>query len=206
MPATAATRRHLLAAAAALGGQAWAAGPVWAQPSRTRVRLETAKGVIVVELADDKAPVTVANFLRYVDAGRMNSAVFYRASRAPGSTTVGLIEAGVRDPAKLFPPIAHESTLVTGLKHLDGTLSMARFAPGTATSDFSILCGDAPYLDADPKAPGDNAGYAAFGQVTEGMEVARAILALPTTSSATAPGMQGEILDPPVGILSARRV
>ena len=206
MPATAPTRRHLLAAAAALGGQAWAAGPVWAQPARTRVRLETAKGVIVVELADDKAPITVANFLRYVDAGRMNSAVFYRASRAPGSTTVGLIEAGVKDPAKLFPPIAHESTLITGLRRLDGTLSMARFAPGTATSDFSVICGDAPYLDADPKLPGDNAGYAAFGRVTEGMDVARAILALPTTSSATAPGMQGEILDPPVRIISARRI
>jgi len=201
MTATAATRRHVIAAAAAL-----AAGPVWAQTARTRVRLETDKGVIVAELADDKAPLTVANFLHYVDTGRMDGAVFYRASRAPGSTTVGLVEAGVKDPAKLFPPIAHESTLDTGLRHSDGTLSMARFAPGTATSDFSILCGDAPYLDADPKLPGDNAGYAAFGQVLEGMDVARAILALPTTTSASAPGMAGEILDPPVKILSARRV
>jgi peptidyl-prolyl cis-trans isomerase A (cyclophilin A) len=196
-----ATRRHILAATAAL-----VASPAWAQPARTRVRLETDKGVILAELADDKAPITVANFLRYVDSGRMDAAVFYRASRASGSTTVGLVEAGVRDPTKLYPPIAHESTLVTGLRHLDGTLSMARFAPGTATSDFSVICGDAPYLDADPKAPGDNAGYAAFGRVIEGMDVARAILALPTTSSATAPGMQGEILDPPVKILSARRV
>jgi peptidyl-prolyl cis-trans isomerase A (cyclophilin A) len=196
-----ATRRHLLAAAAA-----FTATRAWAQGARTRVRLETDRGVILAELADDKAPVTVANFLRYVDAGRMDAAVFYRASRAPGSTTVGLIEAGVRDPAKLYPPIAHESTLVTGLRHLDGTLSMARFAPGTATSDFSILCGDAPYLDADPKAPGDNAGYAAFGRVLEGMDVARAILALPTTSSKDAPGMQGEILDPPVKFISVRRV
>src|SRR5689334_22674666 len=141
MPATPFTRRHLLAAAAAL-----AAGPALAQAARTRVRLETDKGVIVAELADDKAPITVANFLRYVDTGRMDGAVFYRASRAPGAPTVGLIEAGVKDPVKLFPPIAHESTLTTGLKHLDGTLSMARFAPGTATSDFSICCGDAPYL------------------------------------------------------------
>ena len=201
MPAPTATRRHLLAAAALL-----AAGPAWAQPSRTRVRLETAKGVILVELADDKAPVTVANFLHYVDTGRMDAAVFYRASRAPGAPTVGLIEAGVKDPAKLFPPIAHESTLMTGLRHLDGTLSMARFAPGTATSDFSIVCGDAPYLDARPQDPGDNLGYAAFGQVIEGMDVARAILAMPTTSSATAPGMEGEIIDPPVKFLSARRV
>ena len=201
MLATAATRRHLLAATAAL-----AAGPVLAQPARTRVRLETEKGVTVVELADDKAPITVANFLRYVDTGRMDGAVFFRASRAPGSTTVGLVQAGVKDPAKLFPPIAHESTLDTGLKHLDGTLSMARFAPGTAAADFSIMCGDAPYLDADPTQPGDNLGYAAFGQVIEGMEVARAILAMPTTGVAQNPAMQGQILDPPVKILSARRV
>jgi len=201
MPVTLATRRHLLAAAAAL-----TAGRAWAQPARTRVRLQTDKGVIVVELADDKAPITVANFLRYVDSGRMDGAVFYRASRAPGTPTVGLIEAGVKDPAKLFPPIAHESTLATGLKHLDGTLSMARFAPGTATSDFSICCGDAPYLDAHPELPGDNVGYAAFGQVTEGMDVARAILAMPTTGAAANPAMQGEVIDPPVNIPSARRL
>ena len=200
MGPTAATRRQLLAAAAAL-----AARPAWAQPARTRVRLQTEKGAIVVELADDKAPITVANFLHYVDTGRMDAAVFYRASRAPGAPTVGLVEAGVKDPTKLFPPIAHESTTVTGLKHLDGTLSMARFAPGSATSDFSICCGDAPYLDAHPEAPGDNLGYAAFGQVVEGMEVARAILALPTTGAALNPAMQGQMIDPPVRILSARR-
>jgi peptidyl-prolyl cis-trans isomerase A (cyclophilin A) len=193
-------RRQLLAAAAAL-----AARPAWAQAARTRVRLQTDKGVIVVELADDKAPITVANFLRYVDTGRMNGAAFYRASRAPGAPTVGIIEGGVKDPAKLFPPIAHESTLTTGLKHLDGTLSMARFAPGTAAADFTICCGDAPYLDAHPDQPGDNVGYAAFGQVTDGMDVARTILAMPTTGSADNPAMKGEIIDPPVRIVSVRR-
>ena len=201
MPAAILTRRHLLAAAGAL-----AAGPVRAQAARTRVRLETDKGVIVAELADDKAPITVANFLRYVDSGRMNTAVFYRASHAPGAPEIGIVEAGVKDPAKLYPPIAHESTTATGLRHLDGTLSMARFAVGTAASDFSICCGDAPYLDADPNLPGDNLGYAAFGQVIEGMEVARAILAMPATGSALNPEMKGEIIDPPVRIVSARRV
>ena len=201
MPAPVLTRRHLIAAAGIL-----AAGPVRAQAVRTRVRHETEKGVIVAELADDTAPITVANFLRYVDTGNMNGAVFYRASHAPGVPTLGFIEAGQKDPRKLFPPIAHESTATTGLKHLDGTLSMARFAPGTATSDFSILCGDAPYMDAHPEAPGDNQGYAAFGQVIEGMEVARAILTLPTTGVAENPAMQGQILEPPVRIISARRV
>jgi peptidyl-prolyl cis-trans isomerase A (cyclophilin A) len=198
---SATTRRRLLAAAAAL-----AATPAFAQAARPRVRLETDKGVIVVELAADKAPVTAANFLRYVDTGRMDGGEFYRASRAPGAPTVGIIEGGMKDPAKLFPPIAHESTQTTGLKHLDGTLSMARFAPGTAAADFTICCGDAPYLDAHPEQPGDNAGFAAFGQVVEGMDVARAILAMPTTGKAANPAMQGEIIDPPVKIVSARRV
>jgi peptidyl-prolyl cis-trans isomerase A (cyclophilin A) len=204
MPAPATTRRSFLAAAAAL-----ATRPARAQAVRTRVRLETDKGVIVVELADDRAPVTVANFLRYVDAGRMGpagGAVFYRAVHAPGAPMVGLVEAGVKAPGMLFPPIAHEATTTTGLKHLDGALSMARFAPGTAQSDFSICCGDAPYLDANPQAPGDNLGYAAFGQVVEGMDVARAILALPTTGVAENPAMQGQIIDPPVRIVGARRV
>ena len=160
----------------------------------------------MVELADEKAPVTVANFLRYVETRRMDGAVFYRASRAPGAPTIGLIEAGVKDPRKLFPPIAHESTTATGLRHLDGALSMARFAPGTAVSDFTICCGDAPYLDAHPDAPGDNLGYAVFGQVVEGMDVVRAILAMPTTGVADNPVMQGQIIDPPVKIVTARRV
>lgn len=198
MPAI--TRRLVLSAAAA-----FSAGPAWAQPVRTRVRLETDKGVILVELADDRAPITAANFLRYVDSGRMTAAVFYRASRAEGAPQIGFIEGGVKDPAKLYPPIAHESTATTGLKHLDGTLSMARFAPGSAQSDFSILCGDAPHMDADPQAEGDNLGYAAFGQVIEGMEVVRAIHALPTGGAAQNAVMTGEIIDPPVRILSARR-
>jgi peptidyl-prolyl cis-trans isomerase A (cyclophilin A) len=195
------TRRHLLAAAAAL-----AASPAFAQPVRTRVRLQTDKGDILVELADDKAPITVANFLRYVDSGRMTAAVFYRASRADGAPDIGFIEAGVKDPAKLYPSIAHESTTATGLRHLDGTLSMARFAPGSAQSDFSILCGDAPHMDAHPEAEGDNLGYAAFGQVIEGMDVVRAIHALPTGGAALNAVMQGEIIDPPVRIAGARRV
>jgi peptidyl-prolyl cis-trans isomerase A (cyclophilin A) len=201
MPARPFTRRHVLAATAAL-----TAAPAWAQPVRTRVRLQTDKGVILAELADDKAPITVANFLRYVDSGHMDGAVFYRASKASNAPEVGFIEAGVKDPKKLYPPIAHESTLTTGLKHVDGTLTMARFAPGTAQSDFSIICVEAPQMDAHPDWPGDNAGYAAFGQVVEGMDVVRTILALPTGGPAQNPEMAGEMLNPPVVILAARRV
>jgi len=211
MRAISITRRHLLAAAAALGaGPAWAqpapAQPVPAQPARPRVRLQIEKGAIVLELAIDKAPVTTANYLRYVDARRYDGTAFFRASQAPGAPEVGFIQAGIKNAAKLYPPIKHESTLQTGLKHVDGTISMARLGLGTARSDFTIICGPASHMDANPAASGDNAGYAAFGQVVEGMEVVRAILAAPTGGPAPTPIMAGQILNPPVKILSARRV
>jgi peptidyl-prolyl cis-trans isomerase A (cyclophilin A) len=197
-------RRHVLAGAGAV-----AAGPVFAQTptANPKVMVLTDRGLIVLTLEQAKAPITVANFLRYVDSGRYDGASFYRASRAPGAPTIGIIEGGLQnDPAKLMKPIAHESTLTTGLAHLDGTLSMARDAPGTATADFFVCVGPASYLDANPAAPGDNAGYAAFGAVVEGMDIVRAILALPTTGVARNPTMQGQILDPPVVIQSMRRL
>jgi len=202
------TRRTLLAraggvlAASALPALARAQAP----DDRIRVLISTDKGDILAALDLRKAPITCANFLRYVDAARYDGSSFYRASRAPGAPDTGLIEGGIDDDArKLYPPIAHESTTTTGLKHLDGTLSMARDAPGTAASDFFVCVGPAAYLDANPSAPGDNLGYAAFGQVISGMEVARAILALPTTGAARNPAMQGQMIDPPVRILSMRR-
>ena len=210
MPATSTTRRRLLAAAAALGAGPALTRPAWAQPApvqpqRPRVRLQTAMGAVVLELAADKAPATVANYLRYVDARRYDGTAFFRASQAPGAPDVGFIQAGIKTAAKLFPPIKHESTLQTGLKHVDGTVSMARLEPGSARSDFTVVCGAAPQMDANPAAPGDNLGYAAFGQVVEGMDVVRAILAAPKGGPAPTPVMQGQMLDPPVRILSARR-
>lgn len=186
-----------------------AAGRAGAQEAvgDTRVAVQTDRGLIVLKLAPDRAPITVANFLRYVDTGRFDRSSVYRASRAPGAPGVGLIEGGLQnDPARLLPPIAHESTLVTGLAHKDGTISMARAALGSATADFFICSGEAKYLDANPSASGDNAGYAAFGQVVEGMDVVRTILGLPTPGVARNPLMQGQILDPPVAILSMKRV
>jgi peptidyl-prolyl cis-trans isomerase A (cyclophilin A) len=193
-------RRDLIVGASVL-----MAGPAFAQ-AKPRVAVQTGKGLIVLELEAAKAPITVANFLRYVRTGRYDGASFYRASRAPGAPTVGIIEGGLQnDPAKLLPPIAHESTTVTGLAHVDGTISMARDAPGTATADFFICCGEASYLDARPAAAGDNAGYAAFGTVIEGLDVARVILALPTPGKALNPAMQGQMLDPPIPIVSMKR-
>jgi peptidyl-prolyl cis-trans isomerase A (cyclophilin A) len=195
-------RRTLVAAVAV-----FAAAPPLARASaaRPKVTMTTGQGVITLELAADEAPITAANFLRYVDARRFDGSSFYRALRT-GEPGAGLIEGGLQnDPARLFAPIAHESTAQTGLSHLDGTISMARYGPGTATADFFICGGPAPYLDANPAAAGDHLGYAAFGQVTQGMDVVRAILALPTNGVARNPAMKGQMLSPPVPIVTMRR-
>lgn len=196
-------RRDVLA-----GAGAFAAAPAFAQvpAAPVRVSLSTGQGLIVLALDLDEAPITAGNFLRYVDARRYDGATIYRASHPPGSADYGLIQGGLQnDPAKIFKPIAHESTTKTGLRHRDGTISIARRAQGSATSDFFICVGEAGYLDADPTQPGDNAGFAAFGQVIEGMDVVRKILTLPTSATAGGAEMKGEMLKPPVPILSARR-
>ena len=174
---------------------------------RVRVALTTGAGVITLELAADKAPITAANFLRYVDQKRFDGASFYRAMKNAGAPQTGLVQGGLQNnPAKTLPPIAHESTAATGLSHKDGAISMARYAPGTAASEFFICVGDQPYLDADPSAPGDNLGFAAFGRVAQGMDVARKILASPVSATAGEGAMRGQMLEPPVAIVSARRV
>jgi len=205
-------RRDLLAvaltlvAAPALAQTAPTPLPAPAAPRTVRVNVETGQGVIVIELYVDQAPITTANFLRYVDQKRYDGATFFRASRSPGPVDYGLIQGGLQgDPARVLKPIAHEPTTQTGIKHTDGVVSIARNAPGTATSDFFICVGDAPYLDADPAAPGDNAGFAAFGKVVEGMDVVHRIINLPTPGVAVNPVMKGQILGPPVPILKARR-
>jgi peptidyl-prolyl cis-trans isomerase A (cyclophilin A) len=172
------------------------------------VKLHTPDGDIVVELYADKAPITVKNFLHYVDTKKLDGATFYRSSTPQGQTTFdyGILQGGLgTDPKKLYPPIAHESTIKTGLSHTDGTISMTRWAPGTATANFSICVGDQTYLDADPKDPKANPGYAAFGKVVEGMDVVKKILAEPRDPNKGEGVMKGEMLKKPVPILTARR-
>jgi peptidyl-prolyl cis-trans isomerase A (cyclophilin A) len=178
-------------------------------PDRPRVALTTSQGRIVIELYTDKAPITAKNFLRYVDAKRFDGATFYRASKPKGYTAddYGIVQGGLQnDPARLYPPIAHEPTTKTGLKHVNGAISMGRNAPGSATSDFFICIGDGAYLDANPANPGDNLGYAAFGQVVHGMDVVKKILLLPTSPTRGEGVMRGQMLEPPVPITAARRV
>ncbi|MBS0333945.1 MAG: peptidylprolyl isomerase, partial [Proteobacteria bacterium] len=159
------------------------------------------------ELYADKAPITVANFMKYVDRKLYDNSKFYRASKPPGQVAndYGSIQGGLQnDPKKVLPPIAHESTLKTGLKHVDGTISMGRHAPGTAQADWFICIGDMPYLDADPKDP-SNPGFAAFGRLVDGKPVAMKILGMPTDPKAGVGAMKGEMLLHPVKIVSIRR-
>jgi len=168
-----------------------------------RVAIETTAGTIIAETSP-RAPVTMANFLRYVDERRLDGASFYRGMEViPG---VGLVQGGVQGVAgKVLPPIAHEPTSETGLSHVDGALSMARFDPGTATGDFFIIVGDLTSLDAGKAAPGDP-GFAVFGRVVEGMEIVRQILVAPKSPTEGEGVMRGQMLEPRVRIISARRV
>jgi len=181
--------------------QAPAATP---KPATVRVALQTSAGPIVLELEKERAPVTTANFLRYVDQKRFDGTSFYRATKV--AEGYGLIQGGVRnDPKRVLPPIAHEPTSRTGLSHVDGAISMARAAPGSATADFFITVGAMPSMDADPKQPGDNLGFAAFGRVIEGMEVVRRILDAPTSPTEGEGAMKGQMIAAPVQIIAARR-
>lgn len=195
-------RRSLIAA----GGLALAAPrTVLAAAGKPRVVIKTPRGAIVVELEPRRAPLTTANFLRYVDAKSYDGGTFFRAARTPGVPKDGTIVAAPDAKVRPFPPIAHESTTKTGLKHLNGTISLGRFATGTATSNFFICVGDQPYLDANPAAKGDNLGYAAFGRVVEGMSVVEKILSLPTNGETKFKDQAGQWLKPPVPITTMRR-
>jgi peptidyl-prolyl cis-trans isomerase A (cyclophilin A) len=202
------SKRRLMALAAASLAAAVLASHAQAQtqtaPANPRVVITTAVGTITVELAADKAPITTANFLKYVDRKLYDGATFYRASKPKGQVTndYGSIQGGLRDDVKKkLPPIAHESTLKTGLKHGDGVISMGRYAPGTAQADWVICVGDMSYLDATPTDP----GFAAFGHVTDGMPVVQQILGMPTDPNKGVGAMKGEILVKPVKIISIRR-
>lgn len=175
----------------------------------TNVLLHTEAGDIVIALETERAPITSANFLRYVDEKRLDGTVFYRAMRLDwGEQPNGLIQGGTQyDPKRILPPIAHEPTNETGVKHTAGAISMARLEPGSATGDFSIIVSPQPGLDADPASddPERKAGYAAFGHVVEGMDVVRAIFAAPVDPEKGEGWMKGQMLAQPVKIITARR-
>ena len=172
------------------------------KPATVRVALVTSLGRIVLELEKERAPITTANFLRYVDQRRLDGITFYRTVKV--QPDFGFIQFGVQNAAKrVLPPIKHEPTTQTGVQHIDGAISLARLAPGTGAGDFTISVGDQrPSLDADPKRSGDNLGYAAFGRVVEGMDVVKRILDAPVAAGGH---FKGEQIAQPVVVTSARR-
>jgi peptidyl-prolyl cis-trans isomerase A (cyclophilin A) len=188
-----------MAIAALLGASAASMG--WAQSSRVAVVIETELGAIEAEIDVARAPVSASNFLRYVDAGLYDNGAFHRTVRPdnqPGNIIrIEVIQAGQAPGMKSFPPIPLERTSVTGLSHEDGTISMARDGPDTATSDFFICIGDQPSLDFGGKRNSDGQGFAAFGRVTSGMELVREIQARPSDST--------QRLTPPVRIIRITR-
>lgn len=194
--------RQALAAAAfvacALTGMAAQDGQ-----SPVRVRFETALGSFDVEIDVARAPITAANFLKYVDGGFYEGGRVHRSARLETQSDrpvkIEVIQAGI-DPARRadgFPAIPLERTSATGIRHTDGTVSMARSGPDTARSDIFVCIGDQPSLDFGGARNPDGQGFAAFGRVVAGMDVVRAIHKAPA---------EGETLKPPVPILRARRL
>jgi peptidyl-prolyl cis-trans isomerase A (cyclophilin A) len=172
------------------------------------VAIDTSLGRIVVALDRAHAPVSTASFLHYVDTHRFDGQSFYRAMHMPvaGGVDGGLIQGGITtDARKLYPPIAHEPTSQTGIHNVAGTISMASAGPGTARSDFFILVSDVPAFD-DNGPGGDANGFAAFGHVTEGMDVVKKIWAAPTSATKGEGVMKGQMLDPTVKIIRAERI
>lgn len=171
------------------------------------VRIETPLGQIDLAIDTKRAPLTSANFLKYVDAGLYDGGRFHRATRPdnytptpPNRPAMELIQGGINPERRNdgFPAIALERTSVTGLKHVAGVVSMARGnAADTATSDFFILLDDQPSLDHGGMRFDDGQGAAAFGRVVAGLEVVRKIQQQPVEKQA---------LTPPLTILKIARV
>ena len=175
-----------------------------AAQSRVRVLVQTELGDIVLEVDTNRAPTTAANFLRYLDAGHYDGGTFHRTvkmdNQPDSPVKIEVIQAGVNpDRAKDgFPPIALERTNVTGLRHTDGAISMARGQPDSATSGWFICINDQPSLDFGGARNPDGQGFAAFGRVVQGMAVVRKIQGAPNTDA--------QRLTPPVKILKAARI
>ena len=195
------------------------AGLMWAAQSRPErpivVVLETQKGTIEIEVDTVRAPVTAGNFLKYVDGRLFDGGEFHRSVRPDTESRtdypIQVIQARRVPGTAGFPPIALERTSVTGLRHVDGAISMGRGGTDTATSDFFICIGDQPELDFGGRRNADGQGFGAFGRVVAGMDVVRAIQAGPVapnrpTAEGAPPAIpNSQTLAPTVRIVRAHR-
>ncbi len=170
--------------------------------SGPKVVISSSLGDIVVEVFEEEAPISAANFLRYVDGGLFDGGSFYRVVRMDNQPNndvkIEVIQGGRRGLTRSegFPAIEHETTAATGVLHVDGAISMARSNPGTASSEIFICIGDQPELDFGGRRNSDGQGFAAFGKVVRGMDVVREIQQQPD---------ERQNLETPVVIISVTR-
>lgn len=170
--------------------------------------MQTSMGVVEFELYPERAPETVANFLRLVAGKHLDGATFYRTvspENDNGKPPIAVIQGGIGDAESPFPPIAHESTEQTGLPHLDGSLSMARAEVGTASTEFFICIGAQPALDFGAARNPDGQGFAVFGRVTGGMDVVSAIHRAPADAPTDVAYFENQLFNEPIVIESIRR-
>lgn len=172
--------------------------------SNPKVAIVTNFGTIEVEIAEKAAPITAANFLGYVDDGSFNDSIFYRTvlmdNQPDSPVKIEVIQGGLgldKIGNARKPSIQQETTNITGLQHKDGTISMARLAPDSATSEFFICINDQPELDFGGKRNPDGQGFAAFGWVTSGMDVVRQIQVQPH---------EAQTLTPAIAIQTIKRI
>jgi peptidyl-prolyl cis-trans isomerase A (cyclophilin A) len=180
-----------------------------AEEQSVTVILSTSLGDIELMVYPQKAPLSAGDFLDYVDRGLYEGAAFYRVVRPDndnGSPVIEVIQGGLLTEKPPTEPVAHESTQQTGIKHLNGTISLARRDVGTATAAaFFITIGDQPSMDFGGSRNADKQGFAAFGRVVKGMEVVRAIQQIRVTSSYEGSYMKGQMLSHPIVIESVQR-
>jgi len=170
--------------------------------SNQMVLIKTELGDIKAEIYVNKAPITAKNFLQYVDNKLYDGTTFFRVVTKDESfpnqnVPIEVVQCGQVEASKSFPPIEHETTLTTGLLHVNGALSIARMKPGTATASFSIILNDQPEMDYGGKRNPDGQGFAVFGKVISGMDVAKKIHKQPR---------EGQRLKPPIKIISISRI
>jgi peptidyl-prolyl cis-trans isomerase A (cyclophilin A) len=173
------------------------------------VKIDTVLGSIVVEVDLKHAPISAGEFLRYVDAGLYNGGAFYRIVRADdqSSSPIDVVQGGLTALERALPPVRHESTALTGIRHTDGTISLARRELGTASgAKFFICIGNQPALDFGGKRNADGEGFAAFGHVVKGMQVVRKIYEQKLDPTSGTGPTKGQLLADPVAIRSALRL
>lgn len=199
------SRRQVIAAAAAAA--VWPAA-ARGEPGAVPVALKTALGSVELVIEAAKAPISAKQFLAYVDRKSFDGGLFHRAvhkDRDTAPVKIDVLQAAV-DRTRRLGPIPHEPTTLTGLTHLNGTISVARREVGTGNAgDFFVCIGDQPSLDYGGARNPDGQGFAAFGRVVRGMDVIERIWNGETVASKNSPQISDR-LSSPVPILSMRRV